>query len=334
MAIVRTKTQWGLLISFLILLFLLPLFAGDRLLHSINLTAITVVALLGLQILTGYCGQISIGHAAFMAIGAYASAVLVVKADLPFMVALPCAGLAAGLVGLLFGLPSLRVKGFYLALATLAAQFIIMYIISHWDLTGGIQGLSAPPPSIGGIEFYGHQLMFYIIMVVTVIMTITAKNLARTKAGRAFIAIRDNDTAAEGVGVSLYRYKLLAFFVGCSYAGIAGALWAHYINWIEPGHFPLLNSVWYLGFLVIGVLGSIMGALYGAAFMRILEQLVITFTPTLPKILPFIPESNIAAFAQVAYGVIIVLFLIFEPRGLAYRWELIKAYYRLWPAAR
>ena len=190
-AVVRTRLQWGLLIAGLALLFCLPLFTDLRWMSFINITMIYIIAVLGLNILTGYCGQISIGHAAFMAVGAYTSAILVTKLGFPFWVALPCAGIMAGLVGLIFGLPSLRVKGFYLVLATLAAQFIIMWVIMRIRfLTGGYAGIKVPRPELGGIVFDTDQSYFYIIAVLLVIMTFLAKNIVRTKVGRAFIAIR------------------------------------------------------------------------------------------------------------------------------------------------
>jgi len=215
MAIFRTKTHWALLLALLVILFTAPLYCGNYWLSVANLIGITIIAATGLNILTGYCGQLSIGHAGFIAVGAYTSAVLTNRLELPFLVGLICAGLTAGLIGMIFGIPSLRVKGFYLAISTIAAQFIIIWVINHWtSVTGGFMGISVPPASIGGITFISQSSQFYLIMVITVLVVFLAKNLARTRAGRAFIAIRDNDLAAEVMGINLFRYKLLAFFSG------------------------------------------------------------------------------------------------------------------------
>ena len=252
MAIVRTRLQWILLIGGLIFLFSLPLFAGGRWLNLLNLIGISLIAVHGLNILTGYCGQISLGQAAFMAVGAYTSGVLTAKLGFSFWAALPCAALSAGIVGLIFGLPSLRVKGFYLAMATLAAQFIIPSLISHplEGITEGIHTLIVPPPKVGGIVCTSPQSMFYIIIPIAVVMTFFAKNLVRTGVGRAFVAIRDNDLAAEVQGVNVFGYKLLAFFICSAYAGVAGSLWAHWMRAINPDHFSLMDSIWYVGMMM------------------------------------------------------------------------------------
>ncbi|MBP1707685.1 MAG: hydrophobic amino acid uptake transporter family, permease, partial [Chloroflexi bacterium] len=234
MAIVRTKTQWVLLICFLILLFASPLYFGNYWLGIANLIGITIVAATGLNILVGYCGQLSIGHMGFMAVGAYTSAILSGKLGIPFLAAMVCAGLIAGAIGLIFGMPSVRVKGFYLAITSIAAQFIIIWVIQHWTgLTGGFNGISVPYASIGGLVFDTEGKQFYLIMVIVVICIFLARNISRTRVGRAFIAIRDNDLAAEVMGVNLFYYTLLAFFIGCFLAGIAGSLLAHWTGSIS-----------------------------------------------------------------------------------------------------
>ena len=198
MAIFRTKTQWVLLIAFLVFLFTCPLFSSDRILTIMTIIGITVISVQGLNILTGFCGQISLGHAGFMAVGAYTSAVLTAKLGLSFWAALPCAALAAGIAGIIFGLPSLRIKGFYLIMATIAAHFIIMWVILQlYGVTGGGDGLAVPRPEIAGFVFKSKASYFYLVMIIACLGTLLAKNLVRTRAGRAFIAIRDNELAAE-----------------------------------------------------------------------------------------------------------------------------------------
>ena len=329
MAIFRTKTQWVLLIAFLVFLFTCPLFSSDRILTILTIIGITIISVQGLNILTGYCGQISLGHAGFMAVGAYTSAVLTAKLGLSFFAALPCAALAAGLVGIIFGLPSLRIKGFYLIMATIAAHFIIMWVILQlYSVTGGGDGLAVPKPEIGGFVFKSKASYFYLVMILACLGTFLAKNLVRTRAGRAFIAIRDNELAAEVMGVNLWSYKLLAFFIGCMYAGVAGSLLVHYFAFATVDQFPFMNSVWYLGMLIVGGMGSVSGAIFGAVSLKLLDELVTIVGPVLATAVA--PQAA-ASLGLIMRGLVIIVFLIFEPRGLAHRWAMIKAYYRLWP---
>ena len=291
-----------------------------------------MIAATGLNLLTGYCGQLSIGHAGFIAVGAYTAAVLTNRLELPFLVGLISAGFTAGLIGLIFGIPSVRVKGFYLAITTIAAQFIIIWVINHWSsVTGGFTGISVPLASIGGFVFKSEASQFYLIMSIAVICTFFAKNLARTRVGRAFIAIRDNDLAAEVMGINLFRYKLLAFFIGCFLAGIAGSLLAHWIGFMNAEQFSLTESILYIGMIIIGGLGTTIGPILGVVFIRLLQQVLTV------QVVPFL-ESTVALPAGFAsgvtpmlFGLAIVLFLVLEPRGLAHRWMLFKSAYRLWP---
>jgi len=335
MAIVRTRLQWIILVVGLIFLLSLPLFLGGRWLNLLNLIGISLIAVHGLNILTGYCGQISLGQAAFMAVGAYTSGVLTAKMGFPFWAALPCAALSAGVVGLIFGLPSLRVKGFYLAMATLAAQFIIPALISHplEGITNGVRSLVVPVPKLGQMAFTSPQSMFYVIIPIAVLMTFFAKNLVRTGVGRAFIAIRDNDLAAEVQGVNVFRYKLLAFFICSVYAGVAGCLWAHWMRAINPDHFTLMDSIWYVGMMIVGGMGSTAGAVFGVAFLRILDELTKVGVMWLSGIFVAWGAFLQAALGPIVYGLVIMLFIIFEPRGLAHRWEIFKTSYRLRPFA-
>jgi len=331
MAIFRTKTHWALLLALLVILFTAPLYCGNYWLSVANLIGITIIAATGLNILTGYCGQLSIGHAGFIAVGAYTSAVLTNRLELPFLVGLICAGLTAGLIGMIFGIPSLRVKGFYLAISTIAAQFIIIWVINHWtSVTGGFMGISVPPASIGGITFISQSSQFYLIMVITLLVVFLAKNLARTRAGRAFVAIRDNDLAAQVMGINLFRYKLLAFFIGCFLAGIAGSLLAHWIGFMNAENFTLMDSILYIGMIIIGGLGTTTGPIFGVIFIRMLQQGITFIAPVLESTFD-LPAGFTTGIGPMVFGLAIVLFLILEPRGLAHRWQLFKASYRLWP---
>jgi branched-chain amino acid transport system permease protein len=329
MAIFHSRRQWGTMAALLFLLFICPLFFSDRMLTILTTMGIAVISVHGLNILTGYCGQISIGHSGFMAVGGYTSAILCAKLGWPIWAALPCAALAAGIAGLLFGLPSLKIKGFYLIMATIAAQFIIIWIIIQLrSVTGGTDGLLVPKPTIGSIVLSSKTNYFYLVMVFVVLATATAHNIVRTRAGRAFIAIRDNDLAAEVMGVSLWSYKLQAFFIGCVYAGVAGSLLIHYVSFASIEQFPFMDSVWYLGMLIVGGMGSTTGAILGVVALKILDELVTIAGPILAAAVA--PQAA-ASLALISHGLIIIIFLIFEPRGLHHRWEMVKAYFRLWP---
>ena len=333
-AIVRTKTQWALLMLFLAFLFAFPWmpFASRSLLSFVIMMGIAVVSVHGLNMLTGYCGQISIGHSAFMAVGAYTSALLAVNFGFSFWLALPIAGLGAAMAGVVFGLPALRVKGFYLALATLAAQFIILYMARQFaDVTGGVRGLAVPAPEIGGFIFDSRRSYYYIVIVIAIIATFFAKNIARTGIGRAFIAIRDNDLAAEVMGINLYFYKLLSFFIGCFFAGIAGSLLAHFVGHIGPDHFTLKESIWYLGYLIVGGMGSTSGVIFGVVFLFGLNRIISMALPFLAGLFPGVGAQIFSSSGLIIFGMVIILFLIFEPRGLSHRWDIFKSYYRLWP---
>lgn len=332
-AVIRTRLQWLLTILALAVLLTLPLYGSYYLIGLVNKMAIWVIAIMGLQLMMGYCGLISFGQVAFVAIGAYTSAILTASFGWPFWAALPMAGIVAGLAGIIGGAPALRIKGFYLALATLAIHYIVAWLILHLHMTGGAMGMHVPAPTIGAFAFDTDQTMFYIIIPMMLLMTYFAKNLARSRVGRAFVAIRDNDLAAAVMGVNLFYYKLLAFFIGCFFAGIAGSLFASWYTFVHVEMFSLNDAVFYIGILIVGGLGTITGVFFGTALILGLVELVIMASPTLTAALPGLGMAPAAALGATAFGIIIVLFLIFEPRGLAHRWQIFRASYRLFPFA-
>ncbi|MBM3119920.1 MAG: branched-chain amino acid ABC transporter permease, partial [Chloroflexi bacterium] len=231
MAIVRTRTQWTLLIVGLGILFCLPFFLAQKWLLMINVAGISLIAALGLHILLGLCGQISVGQAAFVGVGAYVYAYLVVHQEISCLLAIPVAAISVGLVSLIFGLPSGRVKGFYLAMMTLGAQFLLLWCFGHIapDILGGGDGMVVPRAAMADISLRTEAQQFYLIMPIAIIALFFAKNIARTKIGRAFIAIRDNELSAQLMGISPFNYKIVACFICGLYAGVAGALWAQYL---------------------------------------------------------------------------------------------------------
>jgi branched-chain amino acid transport system permease protein len=301
------------------------------LMNLINLIGIYIIGAHGLNILTGFTGQISLGHGAFMGVGAYASAILVTKSGLPFWVALPLSGLVTAMIGMIFGIPSLRLKGLYLAIATMAAQFIIEYGMRNWEsLTGGSSGMTAPAPSFFGIPLDTDGRYYYLVWTVVVLVTMFTRNLFRTRPGRAFVAIRDRYISAEVMGVNLFRYRILSFGVSSFLAGIAGSLYAHYTLIVSDEHFHIWLSVQYLAMIIIGGLGHVMGGIFGAIFMTILPELIRLPADALSGVYPNI-FAIINQIREGVFGLVIILFLIFEPDGLAHRWQTIKNYWKLWP---
>jgi len=334
MAIVRSGPQRGVLTGFLILLAVLPLFAGSYFLSFMILIGIALIAVLGLNILTGYAGQISIGHQAFVAVGAYTTAVLMDSFNWSFWATLPLAGVMAAAVGVLFGLPSFRLKMLYLAMSTLAAQFIIIAFFNHAfpDYFHAVSGIRVNRPELAGIDFRNNEAFYYVAIVPTVLMTFFAKNLVRSRLGRAFVAIRDNDLASEVIGINATRYKLYAFAIGCFYAGISGALWATYYRNVNPMHFHLDVSIWYLGCLIVGGSGTTVGAVFGVVFLRSIKELVVIISPILAGMVSPMNAPKIGpAFGVISWALVVILFLIFEPRGLAHTWEVLKSRFRHWP---
>jgi branched-chain amino acid transport system permease protein len=332
-ALWQTRVSWFWLILFLLALTAFPfVFQGSRyVLYVANSVLIAVIAALGLNILTGFTGQISLGHGAFMGVGAYVSGYLMLHLGMPFLVCILAAGSVTAIVGMIFGIPSLRLKGLYLAIATLAAQVILEFVFVRWrTVTGGSQGLLAPPASIGGFVFNSDFKFYFLALGFAVLAVLLAKNIVRTKPGRAFMAIRDRYISAEIIGIPLFRYKLMSFGISSFYAGVAGSLWGHYIGIITPEHFNVMISIQYLSMIIIGGLGSIYGSIMGAVFMTLLPEALRWLSGLFSGQYPFL-ISIFGAIREGIFGLVIILFLIFEPDGLAARWRTIQNYWKLWP---
>jgi branched-chain amino acid transport system permease protein len=330
MAIFETPLPRVLLAAFLVALGTLPFVASSFWMDVVNRIFIAVIAAMGLNILTGFTGQISLGNAAFLSVGAYATAWLA-KRGLPFPVVIPAAGILTALVGMVFGVPSLRLKGLYLAVATLAAHFVIEFTISHWEsVTGGVNGTSIPAAGLGPIELAGDRRLFWLALALVALLLWFAKNLFRTKVGKAFVAIRDQDISAEVMGVNVFKYKLLSFGVSSFYVGVAGSLLAYQARIISPENFPITVAIDQLGMIIIGGLGSVLGSIFGAVFVTLLPELLRLVTGSLSDTFPQL-QSLFAPLKMGLFGLAIVLFLVFEPDGMAARWHKIKAYWKLYP---
>ena len=334
-------TRWataGIAVLFFVIY---PLVANDYFLNIANFVFIAAVGAIGLNLLVGYTGQISIGHGAFIAVGAYAGAIAVTRAGMPFWIGLPCGGLVAAVVGAFFGIPSLRIKGLYLAIATLAAQFIIQWLIIHIEwISGGAEAtISVPKAAIGPWVLDTQVEQYFLNLVVVSLAIVFALNLVRSPVGRAFIAIRDRDVAAEIIGVHLFRYKLLAFAVSSFYAGVTGVLYAHFLGIANYEQFDISASIDFLAMIIIGGLGSILGSILGAMFITVLPMVLRVMVEGVGTVILFlVPSANVSYIVQsltsiklILFGLLIIVFLIVEPEGLNKLWRNIRDYFRVWP---
>ena len=330
MAVFDSDLSRWLLAAFFVALLAFPSVATSYWLDVATRVGIATIAALGLNLLTGFTGQISLGNAAFLSVGAYTTAWLS-NQGVPFIAAMYLSGLVSALVGMVFGIPSLRLKGLYLAIATLAAHFIIAFVVTHWDaVTGGVNGTSVEPARIGSFVFDSDRRLYYIVLAAAAFHLWFAKNLFRTRMGKAFIAVRDHDISAEVMGVNVFKYKLYAFAISSFFVGVAGSLLAYQARIISPENFPLSVAIDQLGMIIIGGLGSVLGSIFGAAFITLLPELLRIGTSALSGQLPTLVQI-FAALKLGVFGLTIVLFLIFEPDGMAARWHRIKAYWKLYP---
>jgi branched-chain amino acid transport system permease protein len=332
-------------ISLMVLLFTIPLYSSNYALYLFNLIMVHIILAVGLNILVGSTGQISLGHAGFFAIGAYATVLLMTKLQVPFFAAILAAAFIAAFFGFILGLPALRLEGPYLTIATLAFGLAIMHIIGHMEIFGGRTGLLAPPLDVG-IPALGWSWVlktdsskYYLILIFTIIMVLGAINILKTKAGRAFVAIRDSDIAAEVIGINLTMYKTLSFAVSAFYAGIAGGLFAFVLGFFDPVTFNLLLSIIFLVMVVVGGLGSVMGSITGAAFITYLMYALfknVREVPYLGNLLVTVSErwlttTGLDNISAIALGLVMISIMLFEPLGIFGAWIRIKKYWKTWP---
>jgi len=310
-----------------------PLFASSYWLNLANQVAIATIGAIGLNILVGYTGQISLGHGAFMAVGAYTSALLTLRLGLPWGVSIALACVATAAVGTFFGLPSLRLKGLYLAIATLAAQEIVEWVVTHWTgVTGGVEALVLPAPELFGVRLNTDVRFYWLAVALAGGTALFTANLFRSRTGRAFVAVRDHDIAASVIGVNVFRTKLLAFATSSFFVGLAGALTAYYRNIVTWERFTLETSIIYLAMIIVGGLGTIRGSLFGAALITLLPALITNAGRSLQGSSPAI-AAQLPNVQQAAFGIVIILFLVFEPEGLSKLWRNVKDYFHVWPFA-
>ena len=329
--------RWAVAAIAALAFLVVPLLLSDYYLSILNLVSVAIVGALGLNILVGYTGQVSIGHGAFMSVGAYTAANLATRLDAPFWISLPIGGLMAAAVGAVVGIPSLRIKGLYLAIATLAGQLIIEWTINHvtW-ISGGVQAsIEVPRPRLFGMVISTQRQMYFFLLVFVVLAIVGEMNLMRTRVGRAFIAIRDQDIAAEIIGINIFRYKLLAFAISSFYAGVTGVLYTYYLGIANYEQFQITTSIDYLAMIIIGGLGSVLGSVLGAIFVTMLPIFLRITMETFGGLffssgamLNIIPNLRLIVF-----GLLIIVFLVVEPEGLNRLWRNIRSYFRVWPFA-
>jgi len=335
--IFETKTIRWVTIFTIMALCLAPLMVDAYFITLLIQISYLGIAALGLNILVGYTGQISLGHGAFFGFGAFASAWLNTSLHIPVFLCIPLAGFLTMGIGMMFGAPAARIKGLYLAIATLASQFIIedFFARAEW-FSGGSAGSMAEPISLFGFAFDTDQSFYYVALFSLVFMFIWGCNLMRSRDGRAFVAVRDHYLSAEIMGVKLNKYRLLSFGVSSFYAGIGGALYAHYLGYVSAEGFTIMMSIQFLAMIIIGGLGSIKGTLMGVIFMvflpEVLESAVGVMKMTDWGNIPMVVDG-LAYIKEMAIGLVIIGFLIFEPEGLAHRWTQIKNYWKFYPFA-
>jgi len=312
-----------------VFLLLSPWLLPEYWLAQLTFVLIYAVVGLGLMLLAGFTGLFSIGHAAFLGVGAYTQAVLN-NMGVPFPIALAAAGGLSALVGVIVGMPALRVKGIYLGIATLAFGFVVEEVFARWEsVTGGNAGLFVNPPAIGEWQIESGTGFYFLCLVVAVIATLTILNLLRSPTGRAFVAIRDSEISAQSMGIHLARYKTLSFAISAALAGLGGALYAHKIQFLSPEQFNIIQSIDLLLMVVIGGLGSVHGAFLGAIFLISMPQLIALGKDFLPAAIGQAPGLQ-----STIYGVVLVAFVLFEPMGLYGRWLKIRTFFQVFPFYR
>jgi branched-chain amino acid transport system permease protein len=333
-----SKVLWFWFMMLIASLIILPFLIPNYYIYMANYMAINVIVTIGLNILVGYTGQISLGHAGFFGIGAYVTVLSMTNLHIPFPLALVLAAMVAAFFGFILGLPALRLEGPYLAIATLGFGMAITQVIGRWQIFGGRMGLESPTLNLFSYKIESDRQLYFLIIPVAFLLVLAARNLMKTRVGRAFIAIRDSDIAAETMGVNLVFYKTLAFAISAFYAGIAGGLFAFLIGFINPSTFNFILSIYFLAFVIVGGLGSIFGSIMGGIVMTWLMLVLdkVQELPYLGTVLLSFSErwmsvTGLPNIASIIFGLIIVLLVVFEPLGLYGFWIRTKIYWKTWP---
>ena len=330
LSLIGTRLERVSLVAFVIVLLAVPLVATPFQLDLASQVFLAAIGALSLMLLTGYAGQISLGHAGLMAAGAFTAGILSREANAPFWVTLPAAALVGGLLGVIFGLPSLRLRGLYLAVSTLALHFVVIYLGGEYESRWGFStGIVVDPPKLGSIAITDPRAWYFILLAGAAATLLICLNLLRARTGRAWRAIRSHETVAEALGIGIAGYKVLAFVISSAITAVAGALFAYYRGFVSVEAFSLFLTIQYLAMVIVGGMGSLLGALLGAAFVTLFPYVIEAGLLALPGAQRY--ADLLFAVNYAAFGFVMILFLIFEPLGLVGIWRRIQSWFLLWP---
>jgi branched-chain amino acid transport system permease protein len=330
LALVETRTERAALAALLVALAALPFLATPFLLDLAAQVLLAGIGALALMLLTGYAGQVSLGHAGLLAAGAFTVGILFKEAQAPFWITLPSAALVGALLGVVFGLPSLRLRGLYLAVSTLALHFLVVYLGAEYETKRGFStGIVVDPPTIAGRAITDARAWYFILLSAAAGTLLLCLNLLRSRTGRAWAAIRANETVAEALGIGVAAHKLLAFVVSSAVTALAGALFAYYRGFVSVEAFSLFLSIQYVAMIIVGGMGSLLGALLGAIFVTLFPYVIETAIRALPGAQRY--AGMLFAVNYAAFGAVMILFLLFEPLGLVGIWRRVQSYFLLWP---
>ena len=330
LALVQTRAERISLAVFMLTLAGFPFIASPFALDLACQVFLASVGALSLMLLTGYAGQISLGHAGLIAAGAFTTGILAREIHAPFWITLPASAVTGIVLGFVFGLPSLRLRGLYLAVSTLALHFVVIYLGGEYETKRGFStGIIVEPPSLAGFKLSGGRVWYFVLLAAAAASLLICINLLRSRSGRAFRAVHARETVAEALGIGIARYKLLAFVISSSMTSVAGCLFAYYRGFVSIEAFDLFLSIQYVAMIIIGGMGSLLGALLGAAFVTLFPYAIEALLHLLPNVEKL--AGDIFAVNYASFGAVMILFLVLEPLGLVGIWHRLQNYFLLWP---
>jgi branched-chain amino acid transport system permease protein len=330
LALVQTRAERISLAVFMLTLAGFPFIASPFALDLACQVFLASVGALSLMLLTGYAGQISLGHAGLIAAGAFTTGILAREIHAPFWITLPASAVTGIVLGFVFGLPSLRLRGLYLAVSTLALHFVVIYLGGEYETKRGFStGIIVESPSLAGFKLSGGRVWYFVLLAAAAASLLICINLLRSRSGRAFRAVHARETVAEALGIGIARYKLLAFVISSSMTSVAGCLFAYYRGFVSIEAFDLFLSIQYVAMIIIGGMGSLLGALLGAAFVTLFPYAIEALLHLLPNVEKL--AGDIFAVNYASFGAVMILFLVFEPLGLVGIWHRLQNYFLLWP---
>jgi branched-chain amino acid transport system permease protein len=328
--LLETRAQKRAAFAVAIVLFSVPVLAGSFLIDLANQVLLAVIGSVALMLLTGYAGQVSLGHAGLLAAGAFTTGILFKETGAPFWLTVPASALVGFALGLIFGLPSLRLRGLYLAISTLALHFIVMYLGREYETRRGLSsGIVIDPPAIGALQLTDGRAWYFVLLLAAALTVLLALNLLRSRTGRAWRAIQGNAAVAEALGIDVRGAKLTAFVVSSVLTSLSGCLFAYYRGFVSAEAFSLFVSIQYVAMVIIGGMGSVLGAILGALFVTLFPYAIEIAVGWLPGNERF--ANAIYSLDYAAFGVVMIAFLLFEPQGLVGIWRRVQAYFLLWP---